>query len=289
MASLPQTQTSILDRLSDDILQHILDLAMARDSPYYIDYPGAGADRNTDKKAETSTCKDILKSSTGATDPHFTGCKGDTPLHHRTPQPVHRCDWIAINSTSRRIRAFGKISFFSIKTFAMHVELPARLQRRDPKAIIGMMPHDQALALSYIRDIIIVNPRQSTPTTFLALPRILAAFPCLQRCTLLFGHNCCREHQWGVVHNVEWITAAFALGGPVPLQMQEHMAGLGMPKDFRLDEAMGHRPCLQNSSWQDHRILMERHVYPILKIKSELLRAKEEKDLLALSQVVPQI
>ncbi|TVY88917.1 hypothetical protein LAWI1_G007512 [Lachnellula willkommii] len=282
MASLPQMQASILDRLSDDILQHILDLAMARDSPCYIDDPRPGLDRNTEINPETYMPRVLLKSSTGATDPHFTGCKGGTPLHHRTLQPVHRRDWIAINSTSRRIRAFGKISFFSIKTFAMHQELPARLQRHDPNAIIGMVPDDQALALSYIRDIVIVNPRQSSPTTFLALPRILAAFPCLHRCTLLFGWHC--DHRQGKEDNAEWITAAFALGGPVPLKMQEHMTGNGMPKGFRLDEAMG-----RGSDWQAHRIFMEAHIYPTLRVKSELLRAKKEKEMSAASQVVPQI
>jgi hypothetical protein len=39
--------------------------------------------------------------------------------------------------------------------------------------------------------------------------------------------------------DVEWITAAFALGGLVPLKMQELKAGSGTPRDFRLEKAMG--------------------------------------------------
>ncbi|CZR69224.1 uncharacterized protein PAC_19124 [Phialocephala subalpina] len=284
MASLPQMQASTLDQLSDNILQRILDLVMARDSPFYIDDPRPGLDRS--KSIKWSDHHPALESSTGAKDPNFTGYKGGSPLHHRTLQPVHRMDWIVINSTSRRIRALGKVSFFRVKTFAMHEELPARLQRNDPNGIKGMMPDDQALALSYIRDIVIVNPKQSTPTSFLALPRTLAAFPFLHRCTLLFGFTIHTGYKYdgdykGTADDVEWITAAFALGGPVPLKMQEHMACVGMPKDFRLEEAMG-----PGSNWQEHRNLMEANIYPTLRVKSELLRAKEEKERSAASQVV---
>jgi hypothetical protein len=282
MASLPQMQTLTLDQLSDDILQRILDLAMARDSPFYIDDPRPGLDRSTYIKWSHPA----LESSTGAKDPNYTGCKGGSPQHHRTLQPVHRMDWIAINSTSRRIRTLGKVSFFRVKTFAMHQDLPARLQRNDPNGIKGMMPHDQALALSCIRDIVILNPRQSSPTTFLALPRMLAVFPCLYRCTLLFGFTIHTGYKYdgdykGEADDVEWITAAFALGGPVPLKMQEHMAGIGMPRDFRLEEAMG-----PGSNWRDHRNLMETNIYPTLRVKSELLRAKEERERSTASQVV---
>jgi hypothetical protein len=46
MASFPQTQVSTLDRLSNDILRLILDLAMVRDSPFYIDDPILGLDHS---------------------------------------------------------------------------------------------------------------------------------------------------------------------------------------------------------------------------------------------------
>jgi hypothetical protein len=190
-------------------------------------------------------------------------------------------DWLTINSTSRRIRARGKILFFSIKIFAIHQDLPVRLQRNDLDSIKGMMPDDQALALSYIHDIIIVNPKQAAPTTFLTLPQTLVAFPCLCRCTLLFGFTIHGREYEGTATDVEWITAAFILGGSVPFEMQEHMAGIGMPRHFRLEEAMGPR-----SNWQDHRNMMEANIYPMLRVKSKLLRAKKEKERSAASQVI---
>lgn len=71
---------------------------------------------------------------------------------------------------------------------------------------------------------------------------------------------------------MEWITLAFALGGPVPLEMQELMTGVGMPREFRLEEALGPR-----STWEEHRNQMARFIYPMLRIKGELLQAKEKK------------
>jgi hypothetical protein len=158
------------------------------------------------------------------------------------------------------------VSFFRAKTIAMHAELPARLQRNNFKGIKRMLPSDQALALSYIRDVVIVNAKECAPIGFLELPRTLAAFPCLRRCTLLFGFRT------GGEDDVEWITAAFVLGGPVPLMMRELMTGVGMPRDFRLEEAMG-----PGWTWAEHRNSMAGFIHPILRIKAEMLRAKEEK------------
>jgi len=259
MAFEPQGQVSILDRLADETLQHILDFAMARDSPFYIDDPFRGTNR---RKRIKYSPPPVLESSTGAKDPLFTGHRGDTPVHQHAPQSVHRTDWIAINSTSRRIRALGKLSFFKAKTIAMHAGLPARLQRNDFEGIKRMWPNDQALALSYIRDVVIVNARECAPIGFLQLPRALAIFPCLRRCTLLFGFSTSE----GDEDDVEWITAAFALGGPVPLKMQELMTGVGMPRDFRLEEALG-----PGWTWAVHRNNIARYIYPMLGIKGRVV------------------
>lgn len=87
-------QATVLDRLSDDLLQHILDLAMARDSPCYIDDPRPGLDRTTFIKRQHPP---KLESSTGAKDPYYTGCKKGTPQHHRALQPAHRMDWVIVS------------------------------------------------------------------------------------------------------------------------------------------------------------------------------------------------
>jgi hypothetical protein len=236
MASLPQIQqASILNRLPDDILRVILDFAMARDSPFHID------NQRLDQK-------------------RFVFPYGQPKVHDRTLQPVHRMDWIAINSTTRRIRTLGKVSFFSIKTFAIHKDLPARLQRNEPNAINGMMLHDQALALPYIRDIIFVDSKHTSPSFFLTLPKTLAAFPSLRRCTLLFGFD--RRY-------VEEITKAFLLSRPIDFELREYMVAIGMPQHFKLEETIG-----LNAKWEEHKTTMEKHVYPMLRLKIKLLQAK---------------
>lgn len=266
MTSPPQA--SNLDRLADETLQYILDLAMERDSPFYIDNPSMGKNLSLDFKRWYFP-PPILESSTGAKDPLFsqTGPYGNIPLHQRTPQSTHRADWILINSTSRRIRRLGKLSFFRAKTIAMKEELPGRLQRKDFTSIKRMMPNDQALALSCIRDVVIVDPKEQAPSWYLQLPRLLAAFPCLRRCTLLFGFRA-----YGA-DDVEWVTAAFALANPVSLVMQELMAGIGLPGNLRLEETMG-----PGGTWAKQRDNMEKFVFPMLRLKVQMVQAKKDKE-----------
>jgi hypothetical protein len=247
-----QIQASPFERLSDDILRLILDLAMARDSPFYITDPRLGLDRIT-----------------------YEWGRPDQPQHDRSLQPVHRVDWIAVTSTSHRTRAIGKVSFFTMKTFAIHRDVPARLQRSEPNAIKGMMLDDQALALRYIRDIIIVDPGENSPSTFLVLPQSIAAFSNLRRCTLLFRFF--RNSFDGAI-DVEWVTKAFISSAPVHFKMQEYMIGIGMPRHFILEEAMG-----PGRDRQDHQDLMEEHVYPVLRFKSRSLEAKRQKERSAAS------
>jgi hypothetical protein len=261
-----QEQASILNRLADETLQHILDFAMARDSPFYIDDPFRGMTRECIKHHNPFL---VLESSTGAKDPLFTGHKDRAPIHQHAPQSVHRTDWIVINSANRRIRALGKLSFFRAKTITMHAELPAHVQRDNFKSIKRMLTNDLALALFYVRDIVIINAKETSPVGFLQLPGRLASFPCLRRCTLLFGFST-RE---GAEDDIEWLSVAFALGGPVPLQLQELMTGVGMPRYFRVEEALG-----PGWTWEVHRDNIARYVYPMLGIKAELLRAKEKEE-----------
>jgi hypothetical protein len=86
----------------------------------------------------------------------------------------------------------------------------------------------------------------------------------LSRYTLLFGFSSNKDH-------AEWITAAFVLGGPAPLAMQVLMAGFRLPREVRLELTMG-----PERTWLKHRSEMEKFVYPILRMKSELLRAMRQ-------------
>lgn len=263
MAIEPKGKVSVLNHLADETLQHILDFAMTRDSPFYIDDPHLGHSEYWSRKR---TCAlNMLESSTGEKDPLFIQVQNSChPVHQHAPQSVHRTDWIAINSTNRRIRTLGKASFFQAKTIAIHAELPARLQRNDFKR---MSPNDQALALSCITDIVIVDALEASPDRILQLPRTLAFFQNLRRCTLLFGYSTSK----GGEDDAEWIAVAFALGGPVPIEMQKLMTAIGISRSFKLEEAMG-----PGWTWASHRDTVAKYIYPTLGIKAKLLSAKEE-------------
>lgn len=126
MASGPQTQFSILDRLSDETLQYI-DLAMTQDSPFYIDDSYI---RQAHRSGKGNSANG-LESSAGWKDPLFIQVSPYAPVRQHAPQSVHCTYWIAINNTNRRIRTPGKYFFFHVKTIAMYAELPTRLSRKD--------------------------------------------------------------------------------------------------------------------------------------------------------------
>ena len=225
MTSPPQAPVSVLQRLPDELLQDILFLAMTRDSPVYID------DRHLGYMDGKSGRKSSLTSSTGATDSLFLGEGMRTPEgpfyadHQHDPQSVHRADWLAINSTNRRIRTVGKPCFFGAKTIAMRAELPIRLQLKDYQAKNRMSSSDQALAFMYARDIVLVNTSNISPSHLLGLPKLFTRFPCLRRCMLLFGWD-------EVCDDVEWISCAFVLGEPVGDEVKELMVAVGMERNM---------------------------------------------------------
>jgi hypothetical protein len=267
MASSPQG--SILDRLPDETLQYILDFVMARDSPFYIDNPSQKKNCSFDQHSYHRS--PVPKSSTEPDDPPFsnTGRAGNLSIDKHSPQCIHKGDFILINSTNRRIRRLGKPSFFRAKTIAMSWELPARLHHNDFMKTQMMHRKDQALALPYTRDIVLVNPKEQSPNWYLELPRLLAVFPCLRRCTLLFGF----ESEDG---DVERIAVALELGDsaqPETRELQQLMVGIGLPRGLKLEQAMGHR-----QTWEQHRIDMEKFILPILRMKVRMLGAKRQRE-----------
>ncbi|KAF2420533.1 hypothetical protein EJ08DRAFT_653810 [Tothia fuscella] len=283
MASVSQTQPPSLDHLSDDILQCILDVAMTRDSPFYLDNPRPRQDRDHYKRRKARD--DTLESSKGEKDPNYTGTADGIPQHHRALQSDHVKDWIFINSTSHRIRRLGKTTFFRQKTIAMHLSSITLLHNNDPDTIKGMAPEDQTLILRYVRDIIIIDPQPSSPNAWLTLPKLLCPFSRVNRCTLLLEFKpysgMVRERD-GVKKedgdHADWITAAFVLGAVIPPEMQEYLTGIGMPRTLKLEEAMA---C--GTDWRGHRDMIAKSVYPILRLRIELLGRKKKMDVRAAS------
>lgn len=78
----------------------------------------------------------------------------------------------------------------------------------------------------------------------------------------------------GAEDDVEWITVAYALGSSVSLEMQQLMTAVGMPRDFMLEEALG-----PGWNWTLHRGKVSKFVVPMLKVKAQMLRVSNSREL----------
>ncbi|KAK7959365.1 uncharacterized protein PG986_004219 [Apiospora aurea] len=245
-----------LDRLPDEILQHILDLAMDRDSPFYLDNPSP--------KREFPVPPDhtypALEAADGSRDARCT------PRHPFSRRPDHQRDWLAANGTSRRLRRLGRASFFRAKAIALTCDdqlmrAAAAADRGDDLPLWDVFRgarspilnwRDLPDALACVRHLVLVDTRIQRPTWFLQLPKLLApsgAFPRLRRCTLLYEYRLepdrypAQAQAAGGVdtsqHDPEWITAACALARPVPAELRELLLGVGASPQVEFEEALG--------------------------------------------------
>ncbi|KAI0386461.1 hypothetical protein F5Y04DRAFT_244114 [Hypomontagnella monticulosa] len=268
--------TSILECLPEELLCHILDFAMARDSPFQIDYvppEPAKQDIFGPVTVENWYYPPLqLESSSGAVDklskPTTAGCP-----HYRSRQEDHVADWIVINSTCRLIRRIGRAAFFGTKRIAMRGALPAELLqpgrvKRGFARILSQRPgYDPREDLVLVRDLVLVDAKEQAPTWFVALPELINSyFPALKRCTLLFGHRS--------ADGPEWVTAAVAVAGPAKRMLNRLLVAIGLPENLDLDEAIG-----TGSTWTENEKALIKYIYPILRMKGEALQRKEEEQV----------
>ncbi|KAK8029566.1 hypothetical protein PG993_010857 [Apiospora rasikravindrae] len=266
-----------IDRLPDEILQHILDLSMLRDSPFYLDnkYPKKRYPVSPDHQYP------VLESADGARDARCT------PQHPFSRRADHQRDWLAANATCRRFRRLGRAVFFRAKLVAMTTAFPdAAGLAQSRTALAGARmpiqnPADRAAALACIRHVVLVDARRMSPAWYLKLRRLLGRdpdpdvdrpFPQLRRCTLLFGFDYIWRGSAG--HDPEWITAACALARPVPAEMRELLVGVGIPPRVEFEEALGPGKV----TWRDIRADLEKYIYPTLRIKAKARLARKEKE-----------
>ncbi|KAK8054553.1 hypothetical protein PG994_009620 [Apiospora phragmitis] len=254
-----------LDRLPDEILQHILDLAMVRDSTFYIDNPYPKKQYLVGPGHKYP----VLKAADGSRDERCT------PLHPFSLRPDHQRDWLAANSVSQRLRRLGRPAFFRAKVIAMEssrfLGVPGESLSRTALAGAYMPiqgPPDRAAALACLRHIVLVDAPSAAPMWYLRLPALLGPAHCpqLRRVTLLFGFRPSGD-------DPEWVTAACVLAAPVPAEMREQLvAGAGMSPKVAFEEAVG-----IHTSWGRLRVDMEKAVYPILEMKAKARLAKKEE------------
>ena len=100
-------------------------------------------------------------------------------------QPQHIADWLFVNSTSSRVRRLGKPVLFAAKPLAATSALVDQLRTGTGTSIM-MSPKDQSLALSEVRELVLVDFNSQRPTALVKLHSRVRSFTQLQRCHLLF-------------------------------------------------------------------------------------------------------
>ncbi|RYC65717.1 hypothetical protein CHU98_g522 [Xylaria longipes] len=259
---------SPIERLPEELLSQILELAMLRDSPFQIDWEPPEPTENDylgGVRVEIWHWPPlILRSSTGTTDPLSTPTSAGCP-HRRSRQVDHVTDWIMTSSTCRIFHRVGRPAFFTAKMIAPRSTLLSRLQQtggvKRGFARILLDPACRKL-LTLVRHVVIVDAKEQQPLWMLNLPTLLAShFPALARCTLVFGH--------GITDGPEWVTAAVAVSGPARETLADLLRGIGLSERLALEETMG-----TGSKWARNEAYLSRFIYPFLRRKAEFLRKK---------------
>jgi hypothetical protein len=175
-------------------------------------------------------------------------------------QTEHAADWLAINTTNRRIRRVGKECFWSAKAVALRPTYPALVQKGD-KRFIAIA--DMALALGRVEHIVIVNGVLVQPIAFLKIPKILRAFPRLRTCRMQFGQSLTGQDVLTNVEEKEWEKRKL-LAREVPRALEQLLRGIGVPDGVRVG-------FLVYDSRVDFVRQLERDVYPILGVKARII------------------
>ena len=235
----PQSTTSFLDLLPDEILESILYFAVDRDHAFLME-----------------KCMKPVSKKTGRLDWHT--------------QSVHLRDWRMVNSTNRRIRRVGKEVFFRAKTFVMSTFFADRLHRGPCGALSGA---DRALALANIESLVITEQaeyRMLSPTALLVLPARVRPFPRLRRVVLS------PEPYYSTRGDELRQVRLLVPGGEreeMPQAFRDLMLAIGFPEGVE-PEVAAPEPCRFRDRPSDPEYL-EQIVYPILRVRALLLKRVE--------------
>ncbi|KAH8664651.1 hypothetical protein BX600DRAFT_464801 [Xylariales sp. PMI_506] len=249
----PATRPTLLEGLPDELLQHVLDYVMVHDSPFYIDYdtrPQEGAFHGGYWPPSSLSLAPNHPGTSTAN--RASGCNNP---HVDESQHAHRTDWVAINSTCRRIRRLGKPSFFRSKTICLETSTVAKLNSGTLSSFM-FSKDDQAAAMTWIRELIILDGRTHAPAWWLGLPCVLALLPRLRSCTIIFGLL------WGSRLAVS--DGAIDMSHFIPTELQDMLTGIGVSRSLVLKEGAP-----SDLKWEDIHRDISRNIYPILKIRAQ--------------------
>ena len=263
-----------MDRISNELLQEILNYAMLSKIPFCMDdFVNASKCARPNKKPNDQSSNDVLVSDLRITSPDDGEPTGKRPSaltingtnrrdfdSHLDPSQLPNLqDWRLIVGTSRRFRELGKVAFFSHKTFVMEPETVDLLRRSQLKPL---SVEDQQVAVQYTTSIIFLERSSQSPSLFPSLPRRIAPFPHLLHIGFLFGY---RKKE-----PLELLIRAVQEGRPAPDHFTSALASIGMPVD-KLQIAVMACP---TEAWGMHVANLQRFIYPMIKIAA---KAREER------------
>ena len=257
---------SSFDRLPDELLESVLNLAMIRKTAFDIN-----------DCLRTARCQDPLEMSPEEWkyfNPSITELdiqqlrnvykKERTELRKLDPmsssiwhlyfhpiesQRLHFLDWRLAGSVCRRWRRIGKIAFWVNKVIAMDLNMANELQNT---SMARLSKEDQQIAVRHTISIVLVPPPLSSPACFITMPKRVAGFTSLRYLDFCFGHQ--KEEPTG------WLVGASRNRRQPPRQFVEILMAIGVCTK-NLD--MGILVC-PSTNWTFQEKLLRENIYPIL-------------------------
>ena len=258
-----------MDRLSNELLQEILNYAMLSKIPFCIDdFLGASKCADLDHAMLSAELRVTSPDDEGCTGEHSSaiatngrpGCKFDSYLDRS--QLPNLQDWRLIVGTSRRFRELGKVAFFSHKTFVMEPDTVDLLRTSQLKPL---SIKDQGIMIKYTNSIIFTERSSQSPSSFLSLPRRIAPFPHLLHIGFLFGY---RKKE-----PLELLIKAVQECRPAPDHLRSALASIGTPVD-KLQMIVMVCP---TDAWDIHVANLQRFIYPMIMIAAKARKRKSQQ------------
>ncbi|KAI1849100.1 hypothetical protein JX265_013115 [Neoarthrinium moseri] len=251
-------QANPLEKLPDEILQKILNFAMLRPSPFYIDW-----DRDSEKTQQGTIAFSGSAACSITMTIDYPHSSTTTRLIRCLPdsQAIHCADWLRINTTSRRIRRLGKEAYFANKIVAINT-------RRTSSDSKFFGKEDNLLLRQRVRHVIFANLNFQSPAELMSMPRRVAVFERLQHFTLFYGFRLGDQLECLTTPMSHRVGQEGAQSGvtEVPPTLKDLLRRIGVPSELNMDIMVA---C--GTTWEFYRSSLAQHVYPMLRFKAEVL------------------
>ncbi|XXH00583.1 hypothetical protein Hte_006931 [Hypoxylon texense] len=250
---------SILYRIPEEVLSMILQLAVTRNTPFYIN---TEADMGRSQIASASASDAV----------------GPLPSARPDSQEAHIADWKVVNFTCRRFKKLGRDAFFAAKVIAMPSTLPAALLRphkswKAPRGFAGQMLKNSGNPkqdLACVRHLVLTDARDFKPIWMASLTKLLTThFPAVRQCMLIYT-VLVQDKQM----DIEQITAAMMLARPAREELRDMLVGTGMPERVVLEETVD----VRYTEWDENTKKLETCIYPILRFKAGAMRKIKQRE-----------